>query len=108
MITELARLEHGRIAIDPKYLPEIRAAKQRAVIRPPYKLTYEPGASEVHYHLYHFERDPFEAEDLAASEPELVSDLTRSLQRSMLRHPQLLEVAGYFLTRPEPPPPESW
>ena len=108
VITEIARLEHGRIAIDSKYLPEIRAAKQRAVIRPPYKLTYEPGASEVRYHLYQFERDPFEVEDLAASQPELVSDLKRSLEHSMLRHPQLLEVAGYFLTRPEPPPPESW
>lgn len=108
VITEMARLEHGRIAIDSKYLPEIRAAKQRAVIRPPYKLTYEPGASEVRYHLYQFERDPFETEDLAASQPELARDLKRSLQRSLLRHPQLLEVAGYFLTRPEPPPPESW
>jgi hypothetical protein len=108
VITEMARLERGRIAIDPKYLPEIRAAKQRALIRPPYKLTYEPGASEVRYHLYQFERDPFEAEDLAASQPELVSDLKRSFERSMLRHPELLEVAGYFLTRPEPPPPESW
>jgi hypothetical protein len=108
VITELAQLEHGRIAIDSKYLPEIRAAKQRAVIRPPYKLMYEPGASEVRYHLYQFERDPFEAEDLAASQPELVSELKRSLRRSMLRHPELLEVAGYFLTRPEPPAPESW
>ena len=108
VITEMAKLERGRIAIDSKYLPEIRAAKQRAVIRPPYKLTYEPGASEVRYHLYQFEKDPLEAEDLAASQPELVSELKRSLRQSMLRHPHILELADYFLTRAEPPPPESF
>jgi hypothetical protein len=108
VITEMAKLERGRIAIDSKYLPEIRAAKQRAVIRPPYKLTYEPGVSEVRYHLYQFEEDPFDSEDLAASQPELVSELKRSLRQSMLRHPDILELADYFLTRAEPPPPESF
>jgi hypothetical protein len=108
VITEMAKLERGRIAIDAKYLPEIRAAKQRAVIRPPYKLTYEPGASEVRYHLYQFEKDPFETEDLAASQPEIVSALKLSLRHSMLRHPDILELADYFLTRAEPPPPESF
>ncbi|HVZ32236.1 MAG TPA: sulfatase-like hydrolase/transferase, partial [Polyangiaceae bacterium] len=82
VITEMAKLEHGRIAIDPKYLPEIRAAKQRAVIRPPYELSYEPGASEVTYHLYQFEQDPYETNDLMAAEPEIASDLKRALARS--------------------------
>jgi hypothetical protein len=108
VITELAKLERGRIAIASKYLPEIRAAKQRAVIRPPYKLTYEPGASEVRYHLYQFEQDPFDTEDLAASQPELVSELKRALRQSMLRHPEILELADYFLTRAEPPPAERF
>jgi len=107
-ITQLARLEQGRVVIDSKYGPEIRAGKHRAVIRPPYKLSYEPGATRVEYHLYQFERDPYETDDLAASQPEIVAELRRSLFRSLLRHPQLLEVSDYFLTRPEPPPPESY
>lgn len=108
VITEMAKLEHGRIVIDPKYSPEIRAAKHRAVIRPPYKLSYEPGSREVQYHLYDFHQDPEETHDLAASQPELVQELKQSLFRSMLRHPQVLSVADYFLTRPEPPPPERY
>ncbi|MEY2935534.1 MAG: hypothetical protein RL033_6283 [Pseudomonadota bacterium] len=108
VITELAKLERGRIVIDPKHNPEIRAGKQRAVIRPPYKLSYEPGASQVQYHLYQFEQDPWELEDLASSQPQIVEELKRDLFRSMLRHPQVLSLADYFLTRPEPPPPENW
>ncbi len=108
VITEMATLQRGRIVISSKHNAEIRAAKQRAVIRPPYKLSYEPGASEVKYRLYQFERDPLEQEDLAASQPQVVDELKRELFRSMLRHPQVLSVADYFLTRPDPPPPESW
>lgn len=108
VITELARLERGRIVIDSKHNPEIRAAKQRAAIRPPYKLSYEPGATQVQLRLYQLENDPWEQEDLAAREPEVVAELKQALFRSMLRHPQVLSVADYFLTRPEPPPPESW
>jgi arylsulfatase A-like enzyme len=108
VITEMAKLERNQIVIDPKHLPAIRAAKHRVVIRPPYVLSYEPGASQVHYSLYQFDEDPLQTQDLAASKPELVAELKRSLFRSMLRHPQLLEMADYFLTRPEPPPPENF
>lgn len=108
VITELARLERGRIVIDPKHNPEIRAAKHRAVIRAPYKLSYEPGASQVQLRLYHLDEDPWEQQDLAQSQPEVVAELQQALFRSMLRHPQVLPVADYFLTRPDPPPPESW
>jgi arylsulfatase A-like enzyme len=108
VVTEMAKLERGRIVIDSKYNAEIRAAKHRAVIRPPYKLSYEPGASGVRYALYDFEKDPLETTDLAPSQPELVAELKRSLSRSMLRHPQVLEVADYFLSRPPPPPPEAF
>jgi hypothetical protein len=107
-ITQLARAVRGRIAIDAKYEPEIRAGKQRAVLRPPFKLNYQPGATDVQYHLYQFERDPFESQDLAARHPELVTELKRALFRSMLRHPQILPMGDYFLSRPEPPPPEKY
>lgn len=107
VITEMAKLERGRIVIDPKYNPEIRAGKHRAVIRPPYKLSYEPGAHGVRHGLYNFERDPLETTDLSQSQPELAAELGRALSRSMLRHPKVLRVGDYFLSRPEPPPPES-
>jgi arylsulfatase A-like enzyme len=107
VITEMAKLEKGRIVIDPKYNPEIRAGKHRAVIRPPYKLRYEPGARGVRRGLYDFEKDPYETTDLAPTRPELAAELERALSRSMLRHPKVLRVGDYFLSRPEPPPPES-
>jgi hypothetical protein len=107
-ITRLASLEGHRIVIDEKFGPEIRAAKYRAVIRPPYKLSYEPGASQVSYHLYRIDRDPYDDNDLATVEPAVLEDLKGQLSASMLRDPRILPVAGYFLTRPESPAPESW
>lgn len=107
-ITQTGTLEGNRIVIDEKYNPEIRAAKYRAAIRSPYKLSYEPGASEVRYRLYRIDEDPYEEHDLAATLPRVLEELKGALTASMIRHPKILPVAGYFLTRPDPPEPESW
>jgi arylsulfatase A-like enzyme len=107
-ITQTGTLEGNRIVIDEKYNPEIRAAKYRAVIRAPYKLSYEPGEKEVRYRLYRIDEDPYEEHDLAAQQPKILTELKGALTTSMIRHPKILPVGGYFLTRPDPPEPESW
>lgn len=107
-ITELAQLEGDTIAIDPKYEGVIRAAKHRAAIRAPYKLLYEPSRSGVRWRLFDFEKDPFDTNDLAASEPQVLAELREALRRSVLRHSRVIPVGDFFLTRPPNPHEEHW
>jgi hypothetical protein len=107
-VTTLAKLEGDRIAIDPKYEGVIRAAKYRAAIRAPYKLSYEPGRSGVHWRLYDFEKDPLDSKDLAAERPEVLAELKDALRRSVVRHARVLPVGDWFLTRPAGVPEEHW
>lgn len=106
-ITELATLEEGRIVIDRKFMPVIRAAKHRAAIRRPYKLVYEPRQSGVVYRLFDFEADPLDKNDLAEQRPEVVRELAEALRLHVLRHPHLLSVRDFIVTRPPPPPEED-
>jgi hypothetical protein len=107
-VTTLARLEGDRISIDPKYEGVIRAAKHRAAIRAPYKLTYEPARAGVRWRLFDFEADPFDTKDLAASRPEVLAELKDALRRSVVRHARVLPVGDWFLTRPPGIPEEHW
>lgn len=102
-ITEVATLDGDRIVVDEKWMPVVRAAKQRAAIRPPYELVYVPGRRAVSRHLYDLERDPLGEHDVAAEHPDVAAELARALDRSVLRHASMLSVAGYYLTRPPSP-----
>ncbi len=101
-ITGMAKLEQGRIVIDRKYYPVIRSAKQRAAVRWPYKLTYEPRKSAVVYRLYKLDDDPFEERDVAAEQPQIAEELKRQLRLDVLRHPDVMSVRDYFVSRPLP------
>ena len=107
-ITEIARLEEDRIAIDPKYEPVIRAAKHRAAIRAPYKLVYEPTADGARYRLFDFEKDPLDEHDLSASMPEVAARMKDELRKDVLRHAFVLPVGEHFLTRPPMPADGHW
>jgi arylsulfatase A-like enzyme len=107
-ITEIARLEDDRIAIDPKYDPVIRAAKHRAAIHAPYKLVYEPSADGARYRLFDFVKDPLEERDLSTEEPEIAARLKEELRRDVLRHAFMLPVGEHFLTRPPMPADGHW
>ncbi len=107
-ITGLARLEKGRIEIDPKYDPVIRASKHRAALRWPYKLDYEPSSDGVAWRLFKLDDDPFQDRDVAAQYPREAADLKAALRKAVLRHPNVLAVGDYFITRPPMPPEEEW
>jgi hypothetical protein len=107
-ITELAKLENDRIVVDERYMPVVRAAKHRAAIRPPYKLVYRPDRAGVTYALYDIDQDPFDERDVSLGHPQEAEELRVALRRSVLRHAQMIEVAGYFLTRPAAPPEEYY
>lgn len=107
-ITGLASIEKNRIAIDAKWEPVIRSAKHRAVVRPPWKLMYEPGDGHVDWHLYRIDQDPYDDHDVIADNPAVADELRAALRQSVLRHPQMLEVDGFFVTRAPPPPEEEW
>jgi arylsulfatase A-like enzyme len=107
-ITALAKLEKDRIVIDPKYEGVIRAAKHRAAIRAPYKLTYEPSRAGVRWRLFDFVADPLDTKDIAAERPEVTAELREALRRSILRHGRVLPVGDYFLTQPPSVPVEHW
>jgi hypothetical protein len=99
-ITGMATLEHGRIVIDRKFYPVIRSAKHRAAVRWPYKLTYEPRRAGVEHHLYKVDDDPLDEHDITAREPQIAEDLKRALRREVLRHPELMSVRDFLVTRP--------
>lgn len=107
-ITEIAKLEDDRIAIDPKYEPVIRAAKHRAAIRAPYKLVYEPNADGARYRLFDFVRDPLEEHDLAAEQPAVAARMKDELRKDVLRHAFVLPAGEHFLTRPPMPADGHW
>lgn len=107
-ITEIARLEDDRIAIDPKYDPIIRSAKHRALVKAPYKLTYEPTRDVVNWHLYDFEKDPLDTKDLAAEKPEIFKAMKEELRKGILRQPFILPAGDWFVTRPPMPSEEHW
>lgn len=107
-ITGLARLAANRIVIDEKWEPVIRQAKYRAAIKPPFKLTYEPGPDGVVWHLYRTDKDPYDDHDVSAEFPAEAAALREALRRSVLRHPHILPVGDYFTTRATPPPEEEW
>lgn len=107
-ITEIARLEDDRIAIDPKYDAVIRAAKHRALIKAPYKLTYEPTRDVVNWHLYDFQNDPLDTKDLAATKPEVFAAMKEELRKGVLRQPFIVPAGDWFVTRPPMPSEEHW
>lgn len=102
-ITGMATLEHGRIVIDRRHLAAIRGAKHRAAIRWPYKLTYEPRKSAVEYHLYKADTDLTDDHDLIAKEPEIAAALKKELFRDLFRHPYVMNLRDYVVSRPPPP-----
>ena len=106
-VTGIAKLEKNRIVIDEKYLPVIRAAKHRAVIRPPYKLTYEPSKDGVGIHLYNIEDDPFEEHDVSQRNRDITIELKEALFTNILGHPYLLRTGDFIVTRPPLPPEEE-
>lgn len=107
-ITQTAALEGDRIVIDDKWNPEIRAAKFRAAVRPPWFLMYEPGPVTAEYRLYNMDRDPFQDRDVSGAEPQVFDELKTELRNSMLRSSQIIGIGDYFLTRPQLPPDEKW
>jgi hypothetical protein len=107
-ITELAKLENDRIVVDDRYMPVVRAAKHRAAIYPPYKLVYRPDRAGARYALYDIVTDPFDERDISRDHPEIAAYLKDALRRSVLRYAPMIEVDGYFLTRPAPPPEEYY
>ena len=102
-ITGMATLEKGKIVIDRKYLPVIRAAKHRAAIRWPWKLLYAPRKKSVDYRLFKVDEDPLEQKDLATSEPAIFEELKNALRTDVLRHGDMMSVRDYFVSRPPPP-----
>lgn len=107
-ITGIAKLEHNRIVIDDKYLPVIRAAKHRAALRPPWKLSYEPSKDGVGIHLYNEVEDPTEEHDVKDKHPEIANELLDALFANVLSHPNMLRTGDYIITRPPPPPEEEF
>jgi arylsulfatase A-like enzyme len=107
-ITGLARIEKGRIEIDPKYDPVIRAGKHRAAIRWPYKLDYEPSADGVAWRLFKIDDDPFQDHDVTAEHPHEAAELRAALRQAVLRHPSVMAVGDHFVSRPPMPPEEEW
>jgi arylsulfatase A-like enzyme len=107
-ITELAKLENDRIVVDDRYMPVVRAAKHRAAIYPPFKLVYRPDRAGATYALYDIDNDPFDERDVSRDHPKMAEYLKTALRRSVLRHASMIEVDGYFLTRPAPPPEEYY
>jgi arylsulfatase A-like enzyme len=107
-ITGIAKLEHNRIVIDEKYMPVIRAAKHRAAIKFPFKLSYEPSRDAVHFHLYKVDDDPWEEHDVAAQYPAIEKQLSDELFAKILGHTQMLRTGDYLITRPTPPPEEEF
>jgi arylsulfatase A-like enzyme len=106
-ITGMATLERGRIVIDGKYMPVIRSAKHRAAFRYPYKLTYEPRKSSAEIHLYRIDQDPMEEHDIREREPQVAEELAKKLRLDVLRHAEIMDVRGYFVSRPPGPPEED-
>jgi hypothetical protein len=106
-ITGIAKLENNRIVIDTKYLPVIRAAKHRAALRPPWKLSYEPSKDGVGIHLYNEVEDPTELHDVKDAHPDITKELKDELFTSILAHPYMLRTGDYIVTRPAPPPEEE-
>jgi hypothetical protein len=107
-ITGIAKLEHNRIVIDDKYLPVIRAAKHRAALRPPWKLSYEPSAAGVGIHLYNEVEDPTEEHDVKDAHPDIAGELKDALFENILSHPYMLRTGDFIVTRPPPPPEEEF
>lgn len=102
-ITGMATLERGRIVIDPKHLPAIRAAKHRVAIRWPYKLLYAPRKSGVEWRLYKADEDLLDERDVSAVEPKIFEELKQALRFEVLRHANMMSVRDYFVSRPPPP-----
>jgi hypothetical protein len=102
-VTGLASLEEGRIVVEERYLPVIRAAKHRTALLPPFKLVYRPGRQGVEWSLYDIEHDPLEERDIAASRPLVAEQLRSALVHSVLRFSHMIPVGDYFLTRPPAP-----
>ena len=107
-ITQIAKLEHDRVVIDDRFMPVVRAAKHRAAVQPPFELLYEPRRGQATYRLYKLDDDPLADVDVSDRYPERAAELKDALRRSVLRFPFMIEVDGYFLTRPPPPPEEYW
>jgi len=102
-ITALAAIERGRIVIEERFLPVIRAAKHRAAVAPPFKLVYRPTQNGVVWSLFDIERDPFEERDIKEANPEVMTKLRSLLVHSVLRFSHMTPMGDYFLTRPPPP-----
>jgi len=102
-ITGLASLEEGRIVIDERYLPVIRAAKHRTALLPPFKMVYRPGREAAHWSLYDIVHDPLEEHDISASRPLVEQQLRSALVHSVLRFSHMVPSGDYFLTRPPAP-----
>ena len=102
-ITALAAIEHGRIVIEERYLPVIRAAKHRAAILPPFKLVYDRRRGGE-WSLYDTRRDPWDEHDIAARARggRAASRGAGPLGAQVLAHAGLRETT--FRTRPAPPP----
>jgi hypothetical protein len=107
-ITALAAVENGRIVIEERFIPTIRAAKHRAALLPPWKLVYRPGAKGATFSLYDIESDPFDTTDVALAHPAIFADLRSQLVHSVLRFSQMTSAGDYFLTRPPAPPEEYY
>jgi hypothetical protein len=107
-ITALAAIEGDRIVIEERFLPVIRAAKHRAALLPPFKLVYRPTPAGVLWSLHDIDHDPFDAIDVGADHPQVVSELKAALVHSVLRHSHMTSQGGYFLTRPPSPPEEYY
>ena len=107
-ITGIAKLEKNRIVIDDKYLPVIRAAKHRAALRPPWKLSYEPSKDGVGIHLYKEDEDPTEEHDVKDKYPDIAKELKDELFANILSHPNMLRTGDFIITRPAPPPEEEF
>ncbi len=107
-ITGIAKLEKNRIVIDDKFLPVIRAAKHRAALRPPWKLSYEPSKDGVGIHLYKEDEDPTDEHDVKDKYPEIAKELLDELFANILSHPNMLRTGDFIITRPAPPPEEEF
>ena len=84
------------------------AAKHRAVLRPPYKLMYEPTPKGVRYRLFDIDADPLDEHDLSRDKPKLTAELREALRREVLGHSFLLPAGDFFVTRPQMPDEDHW
>lgn len=75
----------GTLAIKPEHRPSIIAAKDRFVVRGPWKLIYQPLRNGYLLRLFDTQHDPACTEDMTAAQPAIRDELWAILQE-YLRH----------------------